>query len=112
MQAFARTLLLLALLMPSGVFAQSTLVRLGEASSGVTSHVAVATLFDTRFVTATASGNSSLELTSWDVTRSGRFTKNPGVIENGVSNKFAVVNIGNVGVAAAFVTQNGVLRLV
>src|SRR3984893_10878064 len=110
MQALARTLLPLVLLMPSGVFAQSTLVRLAEAGSGVTSRVAMATLYDTRFVTAAASGNASLELASWDVTRSGRFTKNPGTIENGASNEFVVLNIGNAGVAAAFVTPNGTLR--
>ena len=65
MQALARTLLPLVLLMPSGGFAQSTLVRLAEAGSGVTSRVAMATLYDTRFVTAAVSGKSPATLREW-----------------------------------------------
>jgi hypothetical protein len=111
MRTVARLVFPLLLLMPSGAFAQSTLVKLGEASSGAASQVAIATLFDTRFVTATVSGNGSLEVAAWDVTRKGHFTRNPGAIENGAAGQLVAVSTGNAGLVTIFAAPNGTLRL-
>jgi hypothetical protein len=111
MRALARVLVLLAFLLPDGVLAQSTLVRLGEVEAGAPSRVAVATLYDTRIVTAAMAGNAALEVASWDVTRGGQIAKKSAVTENGVGNEFVVVNIGNKGVVTAYNAANGRLRL-
>src|SRR5579871_591496 len=97
---------MVALLAPCEAFAQSTLVKLADAGSGgATSHVALATLFDTRFVTATVSGNASLEITSWDVSREGHFAKGQSIAENGASSELALMSLGSTAVAAAFAAE-------
>jgi hypothetical protein len=117
MRAVIRTVLTLAVLtlavlMPGVAFAQSSLFKIGETGAGTSAHVALATLFDTRFVTATSAGNATLEITAWDVTREGHFAKVGAASESGAGTEAALVGLGSATVAAAFVAQNGSLRLV
>ncbi len=112
MHAIIRAVLTLALLMPGVASAQSTLFKIAETGAGTASRVAMTTLFDTRFVTATVSGNAALEITSWDITREGHFTKVGAASESGAGNEVALVSLGNAAVATIYAAQNGAMRLV
>ena len=96
----------------------STLVRLGTDTEGAVTRVAAATVNDERLVTVTTDSSSNLQVTAFDVTANGKFTKR-GSASAGQTAAFAVAGLsmpslvlGGTNVVTAVKAQNGTLELI